>query len=149
MGAAAGGHLHHTAWVVSDVDAAARTLTDAVGLGPWDIRTVEPVETRWRGEVVPFAFRVGVAPLGGSRYELVGPASEGGPLHAHLAEHGEGFHHSCIGYDSRAAMQAARDELAAAGHELVVHADLGDAGEFAYVAVPGAIGLLELLYLAG
>jgi hypothetical protein len=104
------GTLHHTCFVVHDVENTAAALAES-GIGPWGVWTIEPAATTVRGREVPFSFRVALAQVGDANYELLAPL-EGESIYVeHLAANGEGFHHTCIMYPSREAMRDARAEL--------------------------------------
>jgi catechol 2,3-dioxygenase-like lactoylglutathione lyase family enzyme len=148
MGVATSGTLHHTCFVVHDVDATAAALEESLGIGPWDIRTIEPPTTTVRGQDVPFTFRIAIAPVGDSNLELLAPLTGDSIYVEHLAANGEGFHHTCIAYSSHAALRDAKAELVGQGRELVQSGDFGDAGEFCYFDIAELGSLLELLYLA-
>jgi catechol 2,3-dioxygenase-like lactoylglutathione lyase family enzyme len=148
MGVATSGTLHHTCFVVRDVDATAAALEESLGIGPWDIRTIEPPTTTVRGRDVPFTFRIAIAPVGDSNLELLAPLTGDSIYVEHLAANGEGFHHTCIAYSSHAALRDAKAELVGQGRELVQSGDFGDAGEFCYFDIAELGSLLELLYLA-
>ena len=140
------GTLHHTCFVVHDVERTAAALGES-GIGPWDIWTIEPAATTVRGRDVPFSFRVALASVGSSSVELVAPHEGASIIVDHLKENGEGFHHTCIAYSSREAMREAKAELVRQGREIVLNADLGELGEFCYVEMPELGALLELLYV--
>src|SRR5579872_3211068 len=116
------GTLHHTCFVVRDVEKTAAALADS-GIGPWGIWTIEPAATTVRGQDVPFSFRIAFAQVGGSNYELLAPHDGESIYVEHLATKGEGFHHTCIAYPSREAMGEARAELARQGRTMVQSAD--------------------------
>lgn len=138
--------LHHTCYVVHDVEKTAAALAES-GIGPWSVWTVEPVATTVRGRDVPFSFRVAFASVGGSNFELLAPHKGESIYVGHLATNGEGFHHTCIAYPSREAMQDAKAELVSQGREIVQSADMGELGEFCYFHIAEIGSLLELLYL--
>ena len=52
--------LHHTAYVVHDVEKTAASLAES-GIGSWSVWTIEPAATTVRGRDVPFSFRVAFA----------------------------------------------------------------------------------------
>lgn len=128
-------------------DAAADLV--ALGIGPWGVWTIEPPVTTVRGKNVPFSFRIAIAEVGGQSYELLAPLTGDSIYAEHLAEHGEGFHHTCILYSRRDALLAAKAELLGQGREIVQSGDLGEPGEFCYFDVPELGGILELLYVDG
>jgi hypothetical protein len=138
--------LHHTCFVVHDVEETAAALAES-GIGPWGVWTIEPVATTVRGRDVPFSFRIAFASVGGSNFELLAP-HEGESIYVgHLEANGEGFHHTCIAYPNREAMREAKAELMRQGREIVQSADMGELGEFCYFDIPEMGALLELLYV--
>jgi catechol 2,3-dioxygenase-like lactoylglutathione lyase family enzyme len=147
MRVADAGTLHHTCFVVNDVEKTGAELARTLGVGPWGVWTIEPTSATVRGRDVSFSFRVALAPVGGSSYELLAPG-EGDSIYVeHLAAHGEGFHHTCIAYESLEAMQRAKAALLRQGRALVLSAQLGQLGELCYFDVPETGALLELLFL--
>ena len=42
MSVASSGTLHHTSFVVRDVEKTAQALSDSMGIGPWNVFTIEP-----------------------------------------------------------------------------------------------------------
>jgi hypothetical protein len=146
MGVIDSGTLHHTCFVVNDLEKSAQELADSLAM-KWNIWTIEPVDTTIRGQRTPFSFRVAIGQVGDSNYELIQPLSEHSHYSEHLRTNGEGFHHTCLAYPSREAMRAAKNELVKQGREMIASASLGELGEFCYFDVPGAGGALELLYL--
>lgn len=149
MGIGDSGTLHHTCFVVHDLDKAAKKLSHDLSIGPWHVWTIEPEDCTVHGRAVPFSFRVALAEVGSSSYELIEPGVGESVYVEHLRTVGEGFHHTCIAYESRATMQAAKAELAAQGRPMVQSGSLGDAGEFCYFRIEETGALLELLYLSG
>jgi Glyoxalase/Bleomycin resistance protein/Dioxygenase superfamily len=87
------GTLHHTCFVVHDVEKMAVALAES-GIGPWAVCTIEPVATTVRGRDVPFSFRVALASVGGASFELLVPLAGSSIYDGHLADKGEGFHHT-------------------------------------------------------
>src|SRR5581483_5368841 len=141
------GTLHHTCFVVHDVEKAAAALGES-GIGPWGVWTIEPAATTVRGQEVPFSFRIALASVGDSNLELLAPHEGESIFVDHLESNGEGFHHSCIAYSSREALREAKAELVRQGREIVQSADMGEVGEFCYFEMPEIGGaLLELLYV--
>ena len=89
------GTLHHTGFVVRDMEKTAAKLAES-GIGPWGVWTIEPAATTVRGREVPFSVRIAFTQVGDSSYELLAP-HEGESIYVeHLAANGEGFHHTCI-----------------------------------------------------
>jgi hypothetical protein len=149
MATAASGTLHHTCFLVHDVDGAAARLADSVGIGPWHVWTITPEEATLRGRPIAFSFRVALAEHGGTNYELIAPISGDSVYVEHLRTRGEGFHHTCHIFPTREAMRSAKAALLAQGRELIQSASLGELGEFCYIDLPETGAVLELLYLQG
>jgi len=139
--------LHHTCFLVHDLERAAQQMSDALGIGPWNIWTIEPTECRVHGQESPFTFRVALATVGGGTYELVTPHSGRSVYDEHLKQHGEGFHHTCLVYPSLAAVREAKAELRRQGREPVQEASGGEVFDFGYFSFPEIGSLVELLYL--
>lgn len=147
MSVVSSGTLHHTCFVVNDVEKTATALAESLGIGPWGVWTIEPGGTTVRGRDVPFSFRIAIAAVGDSNYELLAPHTGESIYVEHLEAKGEGFHHTCIAYPSHEALREAKAELLHQGRELVQGGDFGDAGEFCYFDIPEIGALLELLYV--
>jgi hypothetical protein len=147
MGVGDTGSLHHTCWVVNDLEQAAQSLANSLSI-QWGVWTIEPAGCTVHGEDVPYTFRLAVARVGDSNMELIEPLEGLSVYVEHLQSKGEGFHHTCIIYPTREAMRAARDELASQGREMIQSGDLGEAGEFYYFHMPEHDAALEVLYLS-
>jgi catechol 2,3-dioxygenase-like lactoylglutathione lyase family enzyme len=139
--------LHHTAFLVRDLEGAAQGLSDALGIGPWNVWTIEPPEGYVRGERSHFSFRIALATVGGGTFELVSPHGGHSVLDEDLNQHGEGFHHTCLVYPSMEAVRAAKAELRQQGREVIQEAWAGDVFDFTYVRFPEIGSIVELLYL--
>jgi hypothetical protein len=140
------GTLHHTCFVVHDVEKTAAALARS-GIGPWGVWTIEPAATTVRGREVSFSFRIAFASVGGSNFELLEPLEGESIFAEHLEANGEGFHHTCVAYPTREAMQEAKAELVRQRREIVQSADMGELGELCYFDLPELGALLELLYV--
>lgn len=139
--------LHHTCFLVRDVEAAAQALSDSLGIGPWNVWTIEPAECRVRGKDSPFSFRVALAQVGGGTFELITPLTGTSVYDAHLEKHGEGFHHTCLVYPTLDAVREAKAELLRQGREMVQEGSAGDVFDFSYFIFPEIGSAVELLYL--
>jgi hypothetical protein len=139
--------LHHTSFLVRDLEGTAQQLADTFGIGPWNIWTITPAECTVHGQVSPFSFRVALATVGGGTCELITPHSGRSVLSEHLDTSGEGFHHACFAYSSLEAVREAKAELQRQGRELVQEARGGDVFEFGYFRFPEIGSLVEVLYL--
>lgn len=147
MGVGNSGNLHHTCWVVRDVEKAARALADSLSV-QWGVWTIAPDRCTVHGEDVPYSFRVAIAQVGDSNLELIQPLDGRSVYVEQLESAGEGFHHTCLIYPSRASMRAAMDALTAQGRDMIQSGDLGTTGEFCYFHLPEIGAALELLYLS-
>jgi methylmalonyl-CoA/ethylmalonyl-CoA epimerase len=76
--------FHHTCFVVRDLEGTAQQLSDALGIGPWNIWTITPAECRVHGQATPFSFRVALATVGEGTFELVAPHSGRSVYEEHL-----------------------------------------------------------------
>lgn len=139
--------LHHTCFLVHDLEGTAQRLSDSLGIGPWNIWTITPAECRVHGKASSFSFRVALATVGGGTFELVSPHSGQSVYDEHLAEHGEGFHHTCLVYPSLDAVREAKADLQRQGRELVQEASGGEVFEFGYFRFPELGSLVEVLFL--
>ncbi len=146
MGVGDSGSLHHTCWVVNDLETVARSMADSLSI-QWGVWTIAPDDCTVYGEDVPYSFRLAVAQVGDANFELIEPLEGHSVYVEHLATKGEGFHHTCLIYPSRGAMRDARDELDSQGRVMIQSGDLGEAGEFYYFHMPENDSALELLYL--
>jgi hypothetical protein len=90
------------------VEKTATALAESLGIGPWGVWTIEPPATTVRGREVPFSFRIAIAPVGSSNYELLAPHTGESIYVEHLEANGEGFHHTCIAYPTHEALREAR-----------------------------------------
>jgi hypothetical protein len=139
--------LHHTAFLVRDLEGTAQALSDSLGIGPWNVWTIEPLECRVHGKESPFAFRVAFAEVGGGTFELITPHTGKSVYDEHLTEHGEGFHHTCLVYPTLEAVRAAKAELLRQGREMIQEASTGTFFDLGYFTFPEIGSTVELLYL--
>jgi Glyoxalase/Bleomycin resistance protein/Dioxygenase superfamily len=139
--------LHHTSFLVRDLERTAQQLSDALGIGPWNIWTITPSECSVHGQARPFSFRIALATVGGGTFELVTPHSGRSAFDEHLEKHGEGFHHTCLVYASVEAAREAKAELLRQGRELVQEASGADVFALAYFRFSEIGSLVEVLYL--
>ena len=136
MNTTSAGALHHTCFVVRDVEKAARALAASFGIGPWNIWTIEPPEAEVRGRKTSFSFKVALAEVGGAFYELIAPDKGESVYVDHLASNGEGFHHTCLVFATREALEERKAALLAEGREMILRGGFGEMGEFCYFEIP-------------
>ncbi|MBP9144075.1 MAG: VOC family protein [Thermoanaerobaculia bacterium] len=139
--------LHHTCFVVRDLEGTAQRLADALGVGPWAVHTIVPTRSRVHGVETPFTFRVALCAVGGGHFELVSPHTGRSVCDEHLEEHGEGFHHTCLVYPTVEAVRAAKAQLIAQGRECLQEGSADDAFDFAYFQFPEIGSAVEVLFL--
>ncbi|TFH47480.1 MAG: hypothetical protein E4H01_08250 [Lysobacterales bacterium] len=139
--------LHHTCFVVRDVAQTAKRLSDSLGIGPWNIWTIEPAESKVHGAVEPFTFRVALTDVGGGSYELVSPHTGKSVYDEHLDSQGEGFHHTCLVYPTLESVREAKTALLQEGREMIQEASAGDVFDFAYFMFPEIGSAVEVLFL--
>lgn len=139
--------LHHTCFIVHDLEAAARALSDALGIGPWNVWTIEPERCTVRGVEQRFSFRVALGQVGGGTYELITPHEGRSVYDEHLERHGNGFHHTCMAYPTMDAVRAAKAALIADGRTMLQEGSGGDVFDFAYFDFPEIGSPIELLFL--
>src|SRR5580765_5771244 len=128
--------IHHSSFLVHDLEGTAQKLFDTLGIGPWNIWTIEPAECKVRGQESPFSFRVALATVGGGTYELITPHRGRTIYDEHLEKHGEGFHRSCLFYPNLETVRQAKAELLRQGRDLVQEGTGGDVFEFRYFHIP-------------
>jgi hypothetical protein len=117
------------------------------GIGPWGVWAIEPATSTVRGREARFSFRIALAQVGDANYELLAPDDGDSIYVEHLAANGEGFHRTCIPYQSREAIRDAKAELERHRRTMVQSGDLGDLGELCYYDIPQIGSLIELLYV--
>jgi hypothetical protein len=139
--------LHHTSFVVRDVERTARALSASLGIGPWNVWTFEPPEFKVGGVSRKVSFRLALTTIGGGTYELVSPHRGESVYDEHLARHGEGFHHTCLLYPTTDALRLVKADLIRQGRTVIQEGSAGDVFEFVYVAFPEIGSAVELLYL--
>lgn len=139
--------IHHTGFLVRDLETTAQRLSDTLGIGPWNVFTIAPAECFVRGEPSPFTFRAALATVGGGTFELITPHTGRSIYDDHLEKHGDGFHHTCLVYPTLDAVREAKAELRRQGREIVQEGSAGDVFDFGYVEFPEIGSLVELLYL--
>jgi hypothetical protein len=132
---------------VRDVVKTARVLSDALGIGPWNVWTFEPPEFRVGGESRKVSFRLALTTIGGGTYELVQPHAGVSVFDEQLEKQGEGFHHTCMLYTSADDLGKVKAHLVKQGRTVIQEGRAGDVFEFVYLTFPEIGSVVELLYL--
>ena len=138
--------LHHASILVKDLEKAANHLSNIFSVD-WNVWTIAPEHTFVRGKASPFSFRVAIAEIGNASLELASPLSGANALEEYLNSNGEGYHHTCLAFQTLEAMQAAKKELVGKGFEEVQSGYTEGVLEFAYLQLTEPNVLLELLYI--
>lgn len=139
--------LHHTCFVVEDLEAAARALSNSLGIGPWNVFTIEPERCTVRGVEQRFSFRVALTEVGGGTYELITPHTGTSVYDEHLERYGNGFHHTCMVYPTIEAVREAKAALLGDGRTMLQEGSGGGVFDFAYFEFPEIGSPIELLFL--
>lgn len=58
--------LHHTCFLVRDLEGTAQRLADSLGIAAFEVRTIVPAWSRVHGKECPFTFRVALGMVGGA-----------------------------------------------------------------------------------
>jgi catechol 2,3-dioxygenase-like lactoylglutathione lyase family enzyme len=139
--------LHHTCFVVRDVVQTARTLAASLGIGPWNVWTLEPAEFKVHDQAAASSFRLALATIGGGTYELVSPHTGVSVYNEHLDTYGQSFHHTCLLYPTHAAFEAVRAEMIRQGRTVIQEGGTPGVFAFAYFAFPEIGSAIEALWL--
>jgi hypothetical protein len=82
--------LHHTCFLVRDIDKAARALSDALGVAPGTSGRSPRQVCRVHGKESPFSFRVALTTVGGGA-ELISPHTGRTVYDGHLSATAKAF----------------------------------------------------------
>lgn len=113
----ADGPIFQVCWVVADLDAAERYLTDHLGVPNWLRMPAVPFAAEHctlRGRPTEYVIDVSLGYAGGQQLELIRPVSGKNLYAEHLEQHGPGLHHvAWVPADYHAALaEAARSGVA-------------------------------------
>ena len=140
-----GPQLMQAAFIVDDVEAAAKAWTQTTGIGPFYIlRHIPLAEASYRGEPAkPIDFSVALAQSGGIQIELIQQHCDNPSAYRDTIAKGQtGFHHFCIypeDYD------AARAHYIDQGFEPAIDGRFGEM-RFCYIDTSAAIGcMIEII----
>ena len=131
--------------VVRDLDAALHTSVHEYGIGPWEIYEFNPQNT---GELIrddqpaDCAWRLAVAMVGSTQWELIEPLDDRSIYADFLAEKGEGLHHVAVGVRDYG---DALEQLRAKGH-VVLQGGLYNGVKFAYLSTDRDLGVITEIY---
>ncbi|WP_067535351.1 VOC family protein [Nocardia crassostreae] len=141
----ADGPVTQIAWVVADVERAAKYLGAALGAGAWT-RMPEvafgPESCTYRGEPADFTAHISLAYQGDTQLELIQPVRGRSIYTEFLERGGPGLHHICL---EPADFDAALKDAAAQGIDIVQQGDMGGQMRFAYLdGAAAGVPFLEL-----
>ena len=130
------------ALVVRDLEATMRTYVHEYGIGPWAIYEFNPetvTEMVKDGEPAEYAFRLALAMVGSTQFELIQPL-DGKSMYAEfLAEKGEGLHHIALGVQDYG---DALDTMRAKGRR-VLQGGRYNGVSFAYLSTDEDLGFIS------
>ena len=136
------GPIRQSAFVVSDIEAAATEWVETQGVGPWFLYQVEIPDTNYRGQTVPMRARMGLAQSGGQQVELIQPDPDVASIYnEYLDSGGTGLHHVCYWAD----IERAVSHFETVGCSLVQRGQTGNGNEFAYLTGTAGVPYVELV----
>jgi len=136
------GPIRQTAFVVPDIEKAAREWAHTQGVGPWLLYHVEVENTLYRGERVTMRARMGLAHTGGQQIELIQPDLSLPSIYREFLEAGRtGVHHVCYW----ANIERSRQHFADLGAEVVQHGTTATGNEFLYLSGNCGLPYLEFV----
>jgi methylmalonyl-CoA/ethylmalonyl-CoA epimerase len=127
--------------VVRDLEATMRTYVHEYGIGPWQIYEFNPdtvTEMVKDGEPAAYAFRLALAMVGTTQWELIQPLDDESMYAEFLAEKGEGLHHIALGTPNYA---EALDTMLAKGRR-VLQGGFYNGVHFAYLSTDEDLGFI-------
>jgi len=129
------GPINQVALMVNDAKKVAEDYWKILGIGPWDIFTLEdPIvfDETYRGKPTYYGYKVGLCQYGGLQLELIQPTVGDSMYSDFIKEHGEGLQH--IQYLANTIDEAKKDIKLFAEHgcPLLMDGYFGD-GYWAYI----------------
>lgn len=129
------------ALVVRDIEASMRTFVHEYGIGPWQIYEFNPdtvAELEKDGEPGEFAWRLALAMVGSTQWELIQPLDDRSMYSEFLAEKGEGLHHVALGVPNYG---EALETMQAKGRR-VLQSGLYNGVSFSYLSTDEDLGFI-------
>ena len=135
------------AWIVTDIEAAARRWSALFGIGPFHVAEYGPdifEYVNYRGEPGKLHMKTAIAYAGDEQIELVEPVGEYASAYSDTIPHGKtGFHHICFWTDD---IDADIAHFVDAGAEVANDGKMLNGPRFAYVDASASLGIvIELL----
>lgn len=136
------GPLHQIALMVNDAQEVAENYWNTLGIGPWDIFTLEGstvFDETYRGKPTYYGFKAGFCQCGDIQLELIQPTAGDSMYTDFIKEHGEGLQH--VQYLVNTIDEAKRDIklFAQQGFSLLMDGCFGD-GHWAYIDTVSKLG---------
>lgn len=139
--------LHHTSYVVRDLEATAHRLSRSLGIGPWNVWTIAPERCVLHGRETKFNFRIAMATVGDGIFELITPREGRSVYDEELEARGDGFHHACFVYGSAREVLDVIAELRSQGREILEEGSTPGVFEWAYVRFAELASAIEILWV--
>lgn len=135
--------LHQIGIAVRDVDKVVQNYWNILGIGPWNIITLQDISKRmYRGKPAYFETKAALAQVGSVELEVT-QTLEGHTTYCDfLAEHGEGAHHLQYLVDSEAQVDKHLEIMTKKGFPPVMSGRVGNNGAFAYSDTVSALATI-------
>ncbi len=139
--------LFQQAWVVRDLEAAARRWSETCGIGPFFVANYTAnrfTEVEYRGQPAELSMRTAICYAGNVQVELIEPAMDSGCCYRDTVPAGaEGFHHICFWTHN---LDADIAHYARQGCVVANRARIKGGPRFAYVDATSTLGcMIELI----
>jgi hypothetical protein len=130
------------AFVVDDVEEAARHWATVLGAGPFFVYDVDLPDTWYRGQSCRLWARMALGQLADQQIELIQPLdTEPSVYREYLSGGGRGLHHVCYWHD----VDDAVEHLQGHGYDLVQRGRTGGGQQFVYLAGPTGTPYVEVV----
>lgn len=133
--------LNQVAFVVNEVEKVAENYWNILGIGPWDIFTLEPPNVfnqTYHTKPANYGQKIGLCKCGSCQLELIQPTLGDSMYRDFIAQHGEGLQH--LQYLAETVDEAKKHAqlLAEQGFPLIMDGQCGD-GYWAYIDTTSAL----------
>lgn len=127
------GPIRQLAFVVDDLEDAARHWVTSQGAGPFFVYDVDLIDTWYRGTPTRLWARMALGQLADQQIELIQPLDTAPSVYReYLDGGGRGLHHICFWHD----VDDASARLCQQGYEMVQHGRTSGGQQFAYLGGP-------------
>jgi len=141
-------HLNafQSAWIVDDIDEAARLWAEKTGIGPFFVADYQEgvFETSYRGKPAPMTMKTALAQAGSMQIELIQPTGDGPSAYRDTVPMGRpGFHHIALWSNDVDADIALYVEQ---GFDVAARGRASGIVDFAYIDTSAVLGhMIELV----